>query len=103
MKQAELIITLHNWGGSGSSHCVNFASTELAKQEFYRISGLLKKRGDRGNDLPKFLDVEGGTNELTCNFDQIVAVAMVDLKKADDDAIGIKDAYPHLNWLWQRP
>ena len=100
MKQAELIITLVGWRADSSHHCVNFVSADTAKQEFDRITALLKRRADKGNDLPKFLEVRG-SNELVCDFDNICAIQLVDLRKADDDAIGLKDAYPHLNW--QRP
>ena len=102
MKQAELIITLNGWRADFSSHCIGFVSANTAKQEFDRITALLKRRADKENDLSKFLEVKG-TNELICDFDSICAVQLIDLRKADDDAIGLKDAYPHLNWLWQRP
>lgn len=97
MKQAELFITISSWAGPGSIHCIDFDSVSQAQTEFDRIADLLKKRGDKGNDLPRFLDVEG-INKVTCDFTQICAVAMNDLKKSDEAAIGLKDAYPHLSW-----
>ena len=97
MKQAEIAITIGGWGRDSSVHIVSFDSATKALEEFERISALLKRRGDKGNDLPKFLDVEG-SNKLTCDFDQICAVSFLELKKADDDAIGLKDAFPHLGW-----
>lgn len=85
------------WSRDSASHRVTFDSLTKATEEFERISALLKKRADKGNDIPKFLDVEG-TNKLTCAFDEINAVGLVDLKKSDDDEIGLQDAFPHLKW-----
>ncbi len=96
MKRAELIITLGGWRES-STHIVSFDSADEALANFERISALLKRRADKENDIPRFLDVEG-SNRLTCDFDQVCAVGFLDLKKADDDAIGLKDAFPHLSW-----
>ncbi len=95
MRVAELMVTLGGWSHS-TIHRVMFDSLEKATAEFERIAALLKKRA-KGNDVPKFLDVEG-ENKLTCDFDMVNAVALVDLKKADDAEVGLKDAFPHLIW-----
>ncbi len=97
MKQAELIITIGGWSHQSTIHTVGFDSVENAFAEFERIATLLKRRGDKENDIPKFLDIEG-ISKFTCNFDQICAVGLLDLKREDSALIGIKDAYPHLNW-----
>lgn len=95
MKNAELVITIQSFSGAPSAHLVAFDSVEFGKSEFNRIEGLLKKRADKGNDLPNFLLVEG-INKLTCNFDHICAVAFLDLAYANEQERGVKEAFPYL-------
>lgn len=97
MRRAELHITLGGWSQISTTHSIGFDSIGAARSEFERISALLKKRGDKGNEVPKFLDVKG-INELTCDFDQVNAVSLSDLKKVNDSEKGLKDEYPHLKW-----
>jgi hypothetical protein len=102
MRRAELIITCQGWHGNAVMYQMSYETVERAKEEFDRISALLKKCGDKGNDIPTLLEVEGATNKLTCDFEHVRAVGLVDLQKADDDAFGLKDAYPHLDWKGMR-
>jgi hypothetical protein len=98
MRRAELIITYQGWHGNAVHYQMAYETVEGAMEEFDRITALLKKRGDKGNDLPSFLEVQGATNQLTCDFGNVNAVGLVDLQKADDNEIGLKDAFPHLEW-----
>ncbi len=98
MKRAELIVTTGGWSHASTQYILGFEAVDVAKGEFDRIAALLKKRGDKGNDTPTVLDVQGSAQEFSCNFDLVIAIGLVDLKKADDENIGLKDEYPHLNW-----
>jgi hypothetical protein len=98
MKRAEVVITLGSWSGPSSLHLIGFDSAERAGEEFDRIKELLKRRGDKANDLPRFLEVHGCIDQFTCDFTLICAVSFVDLKKSDEACIGLKDEFPHLGW-----
>lgn len=97
MKTAELVITLASWSGMPSHHAVQFDSLEFAKSEFNRLEALLKKKGDKGNDVPSWILIEG-INKLTCDFDAIRSVGLVDLARSNEEEKGVKEAFPYLNW-----
>ena len=97
MLKAEIMVTLSGSWGAATIHGVKYDDLDFAVSEFERVAYLLKKRADKGNEVPKFLDLEG-INKLSCNFDSISAVSLVDYNKENDGMIGVKDEYPHLSW-----
>lgn len=97
MKVAELLITQATYAMQPTTHVVSFASLEEAKKKFDEIAALLKRRADRENDLPKWLEIKA-INELTCDFGSICAISLVDLAHADEQQKGVRDAFPHLGW-----
>jgi hypothetical protein len=97
MLRAEIIVTLSSGLGAATIHAVKYNDLDFAVSEFERVADLLKKRADRGNEFPRFLDLEG-MSKFSCKFDSIAAVSLMDYKKEDVGMIGVKDEYPHLSW-----
>lgn len=102
MKVAEFRVTY--FGGSFGGACgfaavVGFDDLAAAKQRYDEIAELLKARAEdkRGNGTPQIVQIKG-INEFNVPLENIVGIELADLKWADENEIGIKDAFPHLDW-----
>ena len=99
MKVAEISLTFSaGWAASnGFLQTVAFDDLGTATAEYERLVDLLKRRDDKANDLPKIVEVKG-VNQASLPLSCICSVGLTDLKKSDEAEIGLKDAFPHLDW-----
>lgn len=94
---AEVNLTEESFGGGGIIHTVKFNDAAKAAAEYTRVADLLQRRGDRANDLPKIVEVDGGSgNKLSLPLEIVRSVGLVDFAQANAEAAGVRDAFPNL-------
>ena len=94
---AEIVIMSGNsFSGNVITHIIKFANMIRADLEFKRVSAFLKERGDRKNDLPKIIEMTGDGNQVSVPLDEIRSIGLCDYAIADQQAAGVRDAYPNL-------
>jgi len=92
---AEIFVTTGRF--HEQKHAVPFTALDKATAEFERLAAILTKRNERGNDLPKTVDVDGAAgHRLTIGVDDISSIGLCDFAKANEESAGIKDTFPHL-------
>lgn len=92
---ADIHLTACNFSGGGFVHNVRFDDLAKAEAEYERVAALMLKRADRGNDLPKTVEVVG-VNKITLPLDDIHSVALSDFAEANEQEAGVRDAFPNL-------
>lgn len=76
---------------------IGFSDISAARAEFERLSGLVTRRAERKNEIPKTITVDGGCGTaITCELDSVLSVGLSDFFVANEQEAGIKDAFPHL-------
>jgi hypothetical protein len=99
MKRAELGLSIQRGLGPPLLTAVGYDDVAAAKIEYDRLTALLKKREDRGNDLELVVELKGDYSEFSCALSDISSIALVDFQKTDESEKGLRDAFPHIRWL----
>ena len=90
------ILTNVSFGYGGGSHRLAFDSLEAATAEYDRIAALMLAYKRRANDLPHNVEVVGTHTRITIHLDEIHSIAIDDLKGANEQAEGVREAFPNL-------
>lgn len=78
-------------------HTVGFTKLEKAQSEYDRVAALLTKRNERGNDLPKTVEIDGDSGgKFTVGMDDISSIALLDFAWANEQEKGVAEAFPFL-------
>ena len=93
---ADLYLTEGGFGDKGLCHVVRFDDLAKAMAEYERVVDLIKRKSDRGNDLPKLIEVEGTGNKVSLPLDNLRVVGLTDYAKANEQEAGVRDAFPNL-------
>lgn len=94
---AEMVVTTSGWSRDVCIHRIGFINLADALAEFNRIKEMLIRRADKKNDLPKWIDINGGAGNLvTLEFDTLHSLALTDFAMANAEGKGMRDEFPVL-------
>ena len=93
---AEIQLTIDSYGTVAAIHSVYFDELFKAAAEYERIAALLKGRGDRRNDLPSIIELQGSHNKVSIALDRIAAISLCDYVVGNEMRAGVRGAFPNL-------
>jgi hypothetical protein len=93
---AEVHLTEGGFGDHGFVHIIRFDDLAKATAEYARVADLMTKKSERGNDLPKLIEVEGAHNKVSLPLDHLRSVGLADFAKGNEQEAGVRDAFPNL-------